>query len=377
MVSIASYNVRGISGYPKRSKIFNFLKNKYYDIICLQEIHSVKNIAKIWKSQWGGQTFYSHGTSNSKGCMILIKRKQKTVIHHIDTDQDGRYVILDLTVNGYHFMLCNLYAPNDDNVTIFQEILKKIDDSKPDQLIITGDFNTILGQKDKKGSLKNSVQPGHPKCTQFLQQMMVERNLLDIWRLHNPDKECFTWVKSRPYVLMERLDFFLISGSLTGSILCCDIDSSFMSDHAIPYITLFDLEGYFRGPGYWKLNTKSLEEEGFCEMIREQLKECESFKDKKFRWEMFKMLVHGKAIKFGARRKKSNVYKLEALQHKLDQIIFERDSMSQVNLKLFEDHDRQIMLIQKDIQDLIANRSYNSSMANRGNWFADGEKSSK
>ena len=66
--------------------------------------------------------------------------------------------------------------------------------------------------------------------------------------------------KRKPNLLMERIDFFIVSGSVTSLTIDADIYPTFLSDHAIPHITLADETGD-TGPGYWKLNVSLLEQD--------------------------------------------------------------------------------------------------------------------
>ena len=166
----------------------------------------------MWKSQWGGQVIYSHGTTNSKGCMILLKHTLNTKIHYVVNDAEGRFNIVDINIGDLRIVLCNLYAPNADDVDFFQTIVAQIDKlsvNTEGKVIILGDFNTTLEPKDKKTS--GQVSHGHPKCTSFLNEFIVNRDMVDIWRLRHPTEDRFTWFKLKPKLLMERIDFILIS----------------------------------------------------------------------------------------------------------------------------------------------------------------------
>jgi len=46
---------------------------------------------------------------------------------------------------------------------------------------------------------------------------MLEYNLIDIWRIHNPDKRQFTWRQRTP-IIQRRTDFWLISDELQDDI---------------------------------------------------------------------------------------------------------------------------------------------------------------
>ena len=73
-----------------------------------------------------------------------------------------------------------------------------------------GDFNTILTEKDKKGG----SGANHPKSTKIINEYAEQNNLVDIWRCMNPDGFRYTWMRSNPHLIMERLDYFLIASSL-------------------------------------------------------------------------------------------------------------------------------------------------------------------
>lgn len=60
-----SLNVRGIRSFEKRKALFQWLKKENADIIFLQETYSTPEVEQIWKSQWRGEMFFGHGTTNS------------------------------------------------------------------------------------------------------------------------------------------------------------------------------------------------------------------------------------------------------------------------------------------------------------------------
>ena len=70
---LVSLNVRGIRSFEKRKAVLNWLYKSQADICFLQETYSTPEVVNIWKKQWKGDTFFSHGSSHSKGTMILVK----------------------------------------------------------------------------------------------------------------------------------------------------------------------------------------------------------------------------------------------------------------------------------------------------------------
>ena len=371
MINIVSYNVRGIAGSQKRQNVFKFLKNKYHDVILLQEVHSVKKIEKIWRAQFGGQILYCHGTSNARGCAILIKRGIKTVIHKIiKPETEGRCLIIDISVDNLRMTLCNVYAPNTDSPEFFVKMFDAVRDLKNEHVIIGGDFNTVLSTKEKRGG---SSVVGHPKAVKVIDDNMLENSLIDIWRMRNPEKNRFTWHKKNPSLVFERLDFFLVSTSLSSLILDADIDPAFLSDHSLPHITLRSILPDC-GPGFWRLNMKLLEDEVFNSEVVEILeKNSMKYADTKLRWEMCKMDVRGLAIRNAARRKKSIKNKLEVLFRKQTQIQNDMDN----DESQFVDHYNQLALVTKDIEEIVQKQARFSTLQNQINWHMYGEKCSK
>ena len=73
-----------------------------------------------------GQWFYvfSHGTSNSRGVLIPYHGKTFFVFNKQKTDKAGRILILDVMLDGDHYILINLYNANTETeqYKIFNEL---------------------------------------------------------------------------------------------------------------------------------------------------------------------------------------------------------------------------------------------------------------
>ena len=94
---------------------------------------------------------------------------------------------------------------------VLRRILKQLDESVLEEnceIIIGGDFNVIL-EPDLDGTggkpqVKDSCKKIDNLCSLF--------DLIDIWRIRNPDTMRFTWRQKNP-IIQRRLDFWLISSS--------------------------------------------------------------------------------------------------------------------------------------------------------------------
>ena len=89
---------------------------------------------------------------------------------------------------------------------------------------------------------------------EFLQS---ELDLHDIWRVKNPTKRSYTWSQSSP-LIFSRLDYWLISNSLSDNVCQVDMISAIKTDHSAIVIQLQDVEDKVKGPGFWKLNCSLL-----------------------------------------------------------------------------------------------------------------------
>ena len=133
--------------------MFRWLHNQKFDIAFLQETYSSKSVEEIWKAEWGGKIYYSHGTTHSKGVMILFKPSLDFEIESILADKNGRYLLLKANMLESSFLFSNIYAPNDPatQITFFcnlENILLPFADA---QIILGGDMNCPLTPTDKIG----------------------------------------------------------------------------------------------------------------------------------------------------------------------------------------------------------------------------------
>lgn len=77
----------------------------------IQESHSGPNDVTFRKSQWGEDSWMSHGTSHSAGS-LTVKHKFSAKIISSLTDPNGHFVLLLISFNDRVFLLGNLYGYN-------------------------------------------------------------------------------------------------------------------------------------------------------------------------------------------------------------------------------------------------------------------------
>ena len=98
-LNILSLNARGLNKNQKKNKLFFWL-NKVHKtkdkIIFLQETHITKENEWKWNNLSTGKTFFSNGTSKSKGVAILLPKSLEYKLLEEIIDKNGRYIALKI-----------------------------------------------------------------------------------------------------------------------------------------------------------------------------------------------------------------------------------------------------------------------------------------
>ena len=220
---------------------------------CVLVYQGLKDWAKTWEAEWGGKVFFSHGSTHSKGVMILVNPKVELKIEKVISDNNGRYIILDAMVDDLHVILVNIYAPNDLNqqLAFFNDLQHTLQEFTQEVIIMGGDFNCALHYKDKKG--------GNPASKKILvikkiEEIMNLYNLFHIWRNLNPETICFTR-RNKSLEIQCHLDFFLISKDLSNLAISCKTLNAPETNHSAIFLHLKSDElKQDKGPGFWKFN---------------------------------------------------------------------------------------------------------------------------
>ena len=269
-LKICSLNVRGLGDKLKRREIFNWLRRKNHSIFMLQEVHCSENTMSLWAVEWGYKTLFSCCTSAKGGVAILFNNNFDLQLLRTYLDPNGRFIICDITAEKKCMTIATLYAPNDDDPNFFLNFFDHLNDFQCDEVIIGGDFNLVLDlDMDKKGGLAKT----HTESVKILKDFCAQFELLDTWRVLNPDTRRYTWRRKRPEIQC-RLDFLLVTESLMCNVKSANISTGYKTDHSLIEIKIA-LHSNMRGPGFWKLNTSLLTEIDYVNQIRTVIKDTE------------------------------------------------------------------------------------------------------
>ena len=370
-MNILSLNVRGINDFKKRRSVFYWIRRQNADIAFLQETYSSRENENMWRNEWGGRVIYSHGTKHSRGLAIFIKNKTDCEIIEKITEQSGRILMVKTKLfDDTTAWLVNVYAPNDDNSrthlfrTLEHLLLKNVKDNE--EMIIGGDFNVVLNEElDKKGGKMGQKS----ESRKILKQLIESLDLVDIWRVRNPNKRKYTWRQPTPPVHC-RLDYFLISNTLQDLTLNADVLPSFRSDHSGIYINIKDTQRANRGRGYWKFNSQLLSNDDFTETLKrniEQWKTESNFTDNRLKWEWLKYKIRLFATEFSKKLVRS----------KKDRIDILTDELRKLEVDITENNSEQIKLKRQEVEQLMSEKTEGIILRSKVRWYEQGEKSTK
>ena len=137
--------------------------------------------------------------------------------------------------------------------------MSKTDTSK---VIISGDWNIMLNQIDKLGGLPWKATSGR----NTLIDLMEELDPTNIYRELHPKSKFFTHI-SKSSNLKSRIDYFLISCSLSCDVRQAEICISTVPDHNAIFLSIDVKSKFNRGPGLRKFNNTLLEDNNYKELI--------------------------------------------------------------------------------------------------------------
>ena len=311
-INIYSMNTNGLGQSVKRRSVFRKLKHKKRAVFLLQETHSTPNTEVIWKTQWGSRNIiFSHGSSNSKGVAILCSPDLDIEFSKIKTDNDGRYIILEVKVNERKYTVCNLYFPTRDHqqeqIKVLESFCNDINDSNHDMnnIILGGDFNVYLNPLiDKLDSMPDTND--NFTFRQNLVSTLETFNLTDIWRNKNPLLRYFTW--HRGYS-RSRLDYFFISDHLANVLNKIEILPGIHSDHSLLYLSLNSNVTENKGKGFWKFNSSLLSDVNYVKHVKDIIKNAgnnySTIDDKRVMWELIKLEVRSFTVPYSVKKREN------------------------------------------------------------------------
>lgn len=313
---INSYNVKGLRNDTKRRDMFRYFKNRKLDVILLQETHSQVEDERIWSKEWGGEVWYAHGSTKSKGVAILVRKGVDLKVVEAQTAFEGRFLMLEVKIGEFNFLLANFYGPNEDDDSFYIQAFEKVESKDNPNMILAGDFNTTLNPELDS----NCNTDSHKRKRMAIKSYLEMRDLQDIWREQNPDKYQYTWKKDRLALTSSRIDYMFVSQSLCNRVNFTDIIPGYKSDHWRLSLGL-NLEAHPKGKGFWKLNVSHLKNQEFLEelnlKIDQYLWQVKEDITPAQNWEYLKLEITSFCTEYSNRKAKEKNRLIEKLENRL------------------------------------------------------------
>ena len=365
---LTTQNAKGLRDKIKRKTVFEHFK-KLGGIIFVQETHGTTSIENQWKSEWGGDIFFSHGASNSRGVMILFPSDFEVTVNKVDTDNDGRMILMTCKIQGTNYLLFNVYGPNSkmDHKLFLEKLKNKLNDISADDydyIIGGGDWNFTDVDIDRAGGNYTVWQ----ESSTIMEEITENADIIDIWRVRNPDIKRFTFrQKNRGNIIQSRLDRLYISDTLQYNVSQTDIFPSVRSDHSGVRVSIRPTDGkHQNGASFWKFNNSLLKNEEFTTGLKNYIKidlknECNDITSKQVKWEFTKFKIKTWSIKM-SKKIASNCCKdekelesqINILEKRLSEDPTENlyDQLNETKTRLEKKHDQKIqsLIIQSRIQ---------------------------
>ena len=94
----------------KRRHAYQWLHERRFQEIFLQEVYSSRNMERIRSTECGGKVVYSYGTKHSSSTLVLFNPSLDVEVENHETDQKGRLIILRAKIDEFRFIFTNVYA---------------------------------------------------------------------------------------------------------------------------------------------------------------------------------------------------------------------------------------------------------------------------
>ena len=380
-LNIRALNVNGIQCKKKRDLVFFELTKYSNSIILLQETHTSTHDEKQYKNKWGPNTYFSHGTTKSKGVCTIIPKNFRGKSELVFADNEGRILIVKITIENTEYIICNLYAPissmEREQIDTLNKLNTELADFRTDNVIIGGDWNVFLDNfLDKKTKSKSTnICPNH-KYRETLKTFLNEIELSDCWRLAHPNKRQFTCRsgKKGEGVTQTRIDMIVAKDSLLNSLVKAKIEPGFMSDHNYTTITLI-LNKTRRGRGQWKFNNNLLKDHDYVQKIKNLLKkeidENKHYEDKGYLWDYLKMRIRSETMSYSGMKHKLKKQELKTLTDEISRL--DKEYMDNPSDNIYQ----QLDTAKKELENVNKEQLAGTVFRSKCEWAEHGEKNSK
>lgn len=233
LIRVLTFNCNGLNNRVKAKHILSVLMKSQADIIFLQETQLKKSPLSVLKPPWFPFQFQAPDSSKSCGVAILILAKLHIFGKDQAIDPEGRYLFLNVHIEGEPFTLTSLYAPNEKPLEFLGKCLHSLQSFACGPLIVGGDLNCLMDPKlDCSGP--RQARDVARQCldrSSWLCRLLEQFCLHDVWRVLHPKERDFTFF-SNCHNSYSRIDYILVSSNIVQNFTDSNTGLQSWSDHA-------------------------------------------------------------------------------------------------------------------------------------------------
>lgn len=251
-MKLVSWNVNGLRACVRKG-FLNYFNEVDADIFCVQEIKL--QAGQIELDLEGYHQYWNYAVRKGySGTAVFTKKKPLSAQYGLgenNTQDEGRIITLEFD----EFFLVNVYTPNSQRDLArlgirlawedeFFSHLKALDAVKP--IILCGDLNVAHQEIDLKNFKTNRGNSGFTQEERGKMTDLLASGFIDSLRHFHPDTgDLYTWWSYMKTVRERnigwRIDYFIVSERIAGSMRDAQIDSDIMGSDHCPIILEIDL----------------------------------------------------------------------------------------------------------------------------------------
>ena len=235
-----SWNVNGLRAVAGKgfADIFTELDA---DFFCLQE--TKLQAGQLDMEFPGYESYWNYAQKKGySGTAVYTKHTPLSVRYGLgieEHDQEGRVITLEYET---FFLVC-VYVPNSQDglkrldyrmewEDAFREYLRAL----PKPVVMCGDLNVAHEEIDLKNPSTNHLNAGFTDQERGKFSQLLQCGFIDSWRFQHPGEVKYSWwsyrMNARARNAGWRIDYFVVSASLSDAIVSTDIHNEiFGSDH--------------------------------------------------------------------------------------------------------------------------------------------------
>jgi exodeoxyribonuclease-3 len=237
-----SWNVNGLRAVAGKG-FADIFESFDADFVCLQE--TKLQAGQLDLEFLGYESYWNYAEKKGySGTAIYTRQHPLSVSYGIgieEHDTEGRVITLEFP----DFYLVNVYTPNSQDglrrlgyrmewEDAFRAYLCALAQRKG--VVVCGDMNVAHEEIDLKNPATNHFNAGFSDEERAKMTELLGAGFVDTWRTLHPGEAKYSWwsyrMNARERNVGWRIDYFLVSENLRGSVLSADIlNDVFGSDH--------------------------------------------------------------------------------------------------------------------------------------------------